>query len=148
MNTYETIYISPADIPQERIDTTLDKVKAIINRSNGKILTAELWGRRKLAYPIKRNRDGFYVYLLYSASADAPALLDRHFQVTDTILRGLTVKIKPKYLEKIRTPVRTAAAETPAASATASEPAPATEPAPAIADAAAPAPNAGSPSGI
>ena len=96
MNTYETIYISPAEISQEKIETTLEKVKAIITRGNGKILSAELWGRRKLAYPIKHNRDGFYSYLLFTAPAETPSLLDRHFRVTDTILRGLTVSIDRK----------------------------------------------------
>lgn len=124
MNTYETIYISPAELSQEKIETTLEKVKGIINRSSGKIISAELWGRRKLAYPIKRNRDGFYIYLLFSAAPETPVLLDRHFRVTDTILRGLTVKVNPRHLEKMRAPVRTAAtAETAVAPvATASHP--------------------------
>ena len=112
MNTYETIYISPSELPQEKIEASLEKVKRVITRAAGKIVTAELWGRRRLSYPIKRNRDGFYSYLIFSAPNETPALLDRHFRVTETILRGLTVKVDPRHLEKIRSPVRAATSET------------------------------------
>ncbi|MBI4217697.1 MAG: 30S ribosomal protein S6, partial [Elusimicrobia bacterium] len=81
---------------------TLEKVKGVITRAQGQISAAELWGRRKLAYTIRRNRDGYYVYVLFTAPPQVPALLDRHYRVTDTVLRGLTVKLDPRHLEKSR----------------------------------------------
>lgn len=133
MNTYETIYISPADLAQEKIEAGLEKVRTVITRAEGKIISAELWGRRKLSYPIKRNRDGYYVYLVFSAPSQMPSLLDRHFRLTETILRGLTVKVDPRHLEKMRAPARPPASAPaasppagPAPAANPSEPAPAT----------------------
>ena len=117
INTYETIFICPGDIAQEKIEATMEKTKAVIGRSEGKIVTAELWGRRKLAYPIEHNRDGFYAYIIFSSAPSTPALLDRHYRVTDTILRGLTVKVDPRHLEKIRPAVRAATAESSVPSA-------------------------------
>lgn len=117
-NTYESIFICNAELPQDKIETVLEKTKAIINRSDGKIVTAELWGRRRLAYPIDRIREGFYIYMIFTSDPGTPALLDRHYRVTDTILRGLTVKVDPRHLDKIRPAVRAAAAaETPASPA-------------------------------
>ena len=123
VHTYETLFICPGDASQEKVEAALEKVKTIITRSDGKIVTAELWGKRKLSYPIDHNREGFYGYLIFSASATTPALLDRHYQVTDQILRGLTVKVDPRHLEKIRPQFRPTATETqetaaPASSAT------------------------------
>ena len=109
INTYETIFICPGEISQEKVETALEKVKSLITRSSGTISTAELWGRRRLAFPIKRNREGFYVYLIFSASSEIPAQLSRHYRVTDTILRGLTVKVDPRHLDKIRPALKSAA---------------------------------------
>lgn len=112
MNSYETIFICSAEVSQEKVEAVLDKVKSIINRADGKIISAELWGRRKLAYPIRHNREGFYLYILFSALAEAPALLDRYYRVTDTILRGLTIKIDPRHIEKILSSTKTSSGET------------------------------------
>ena len=86
----------------DKVQAVLDKAKAVITRAEGKIMTAELWGRRRLAYPIERSREGHYAYMIFSGPSQTPSLLDRHFQVTDTILRGLTVKVDPRYLDKIK----------------------------------------------
>lgn len=102
-HTYETIFICPAELVQEKIEATLEKVKSIINKANGKISAAELWGRRKLAYPIRRNRDGFYIYVAFTSPPGTISQLDHHYRVTDTILRGLTVKVDQRALEKSRT---------------------------------------------
>lgn len=102
MDTYETIFISASDLTQDKIEANVEKVKQIVTNSEGKIIALELWGRKKLSYPIKRNRDGFYVYLLHTSPRSTPAILDRHFRLTETILRGLTVKVDPRYLEKVR----------------------------------------------
>lgn len=116
-NTYETVFICPGDLTQEKIDNTVEKVKTVITKATGKIGNAELWGRRKLAYPIKRQRDGFYVYMVFTAPPETMSALDHHYRVTDTILRGLTVKVDPRHLEKMRTVAAAPAAgtETPAA---------------------------------
>lgn len=112
MDTYETIFISASDLTQEKIEANVEKVKQLVTNAEGKILSLELWGRRKLAFPIKRYRDGFYVYLLHSSPRTIPAVLDRHFRLTETILRGLTVKVDPRHLEKVRSSVRSVTGET------------------------------------
>ena len=113
INTYETIFICSGDLSQDKVDTALEKVKSIIAKSEGKITVAELWGRRRLSYPIKRQRDGFYGYIMFSAPPQIPSALNHHYRVTDTILRGLTVKVDPRYVEKLRPALRTASSETP-----------------------------------
>lgn len=121
INTYESIFICPGELSQEKIDATLEKTKSIISRADGKIVTAELWGRRRLSYPIDRNREGFYVYLIFTSPPGIPSLLDRHYRVTDNILRGLTIKVDPRHLEKMRPTMKQAASG--------SAPSPETEPA-------------------
>ena len=115
---YETLFICPGDIVQEKAESALEKVKAIIAKADGVVSSQELWGHRRLAYAIKKQRDGYYIYLVFKGSAKIPALLNQHFRVTDSILRGMTVKVDPRYADKIHL-----AAQTPAVSATESAPA-------------------------
>ncbi len=108
INHYETLFICPGEISQEKVETTLDKVKGIITKAEGSIVTAELWGKRRLAYPIKHNREGFYVYLIFKAPTPVPALLNHFYRVTDTVFRGLTVKVDPRHLDLIRPVIKAA----------------------------------------
>ena len=129
-NTYESIFICPGDLADDKVQAALDKTKTVISRSEGKIMTAELWGKRRLSYPIDRSREGHYAYLIFSGPSDMPLALDRHYQVTDSILRGMTVKVDPRHLDKIKPSLKAMASEgtstesAPAASSPAS-PAPA-----------------------
>jgi len=106
MNTYETIYILAGEVTQDQANASLDKVKTIILKSEGTIRSTEHWGRRRLAYPINRNKDGYYIYLSFKAAGTAPAQLDRFFRVTEGILRGITISIDEKVLEKMKSPPR------------------------------------------
>lgn len=99
---YESIFICPGELADDKIQGILDKAKTIITRADGKVMTAELWGRRRLAYPIERSREGHYAYMIFSGPSQVPGLLDRHYQVSDTVIRGLTVKIDPRHLDKIK----------------------------------------------
>ena len=101
-NTYETIFICNGEISQDKADSALEKVKSIIAKADGKIGSSEFWGRRRLAYPIKHQKDGFYIYVLFSSNNKAPSALNHHFRVTDAILRGLTVKVDPRNVDKLK----------------------------------------------
>ncbi len=111
MSIYESIFICPGDISQEKVESTLEKVKGVITKAEGSITSAELWGRRRLSYPIERHRDGFYVYLVFNAPPASMSPLTHHYRVTDTILRGLTIKVDPKNVDKIKPAVRLAPAD-------------------------------------
>ena len=118
---YESIFICPGELADDKIQGILDKATTIITRADGKVMTAELWGRRRLAYPIERSREGHYAYMIFSGPSQVPGLLDRHYQVSDSVIRGLTVKIDPRHLDKIKPSLKalsedgTAAAAVPAA---------------------------------
>ncbi|RME22806.1 MAG: 30S ribosomal protein S6 [Deltaproteobacteria bacterium] len=90
---YETIYVTRpdlADADQTRID---EKLQGIIAAGNGELLVFESWGRRKLAYPIRRHQQGTYQYLHYVGPSDLPGQLERSMRLEDALIRFLTVKL-------------------------------------------------------
>lgn len=90
---YETIYVTRPDLTeadQTRID---DKLQSLITTDGGETLVFESWGRRKLAYPIKRQLQGTYKYLHFVAAAEIPAEIERVMNLEDGLIRFLTVKL-------------------------------------------------------
>ena len=114
---YESIFICPGELADDKVQGILEKAKTVIARADGKVMTAELWGRRRLAYPIERSREGHYAYMIFSGPSQIPGVLDRHYQVSDSVLRGLTVKIDPRHLDKIKPSLKALSEEGAAVSA-------------------------------
>lgn len=92
MVLYETIFIAPADWPTQRLDEFLEKIKGLVEKAGGKLTHVDKWGRRRLAYPIKRHREGFYVFFMFEAPGPFLAELDKFFLVSEEIIRQVTCK--------------------------------------------------------
>lgn len=90
---YETIFVVSAELDEEAATVVITKFKDMI-AANGTVEKVEDWGKRKLAYPIDDVTDGYYTLVNYSAAHDFPAELERVFNITDGILRSLTVKVE------------------------------------------------------
>lgn len=89
---YETIYVTRADLTEDDQTRIDDKLQGII-AAGGEVLAFESWGRRKLAYPIRRQLQGTYKYLHYVAPAELPNELERNMRLEDSLIRFLTVRL-------------------------------------------------------
>ena len=110
---FETLLIFPSDIPQKTIDGFIEKIKTTLAPSKGVLRGVQVWGRRRLTYPVKHQRDGLYVYIDYTGTPSAPESLKTLFRVTDFVLRHLTtdkVVMRPPYRPRVATPEGAAAA--------------------------------------
>ena len=107
----------------------MEKFKGIVE-AHGTLTSVDEWGKRRLAYPINYKTEGYYVLVNYTAEASVPKEIERNLQISDSILRYLTVKVEEKRSNVKPRPVRVAPV--------AEEAAPAVEEAPA-AEAEAPA---------
>ncbi len=93
---YETVFITEPELPTDKIDQLLNKIKQIVTDNGGTFTNEDRWGRRRLAYPIQAHREGFYSVLTYSAEPPVVAALEHTFNVTDTVLRHMTIKVIKK----------------------------------------------------
>ena len=92
MRRYETIFILRPSLSEEEINTVVDNALAIITEGNGQIVELDRWGMRKLAYPIKKEIQGFYVFCDYSGAPESVAEMERKFRIDDSVLRYMTIK--------------------------------------------------------
>ena len=88
MNNYEAVIILSATAAEEETVAFGEKMKALIS-SNGELTNVEEWGKRKLAYAIEDETEGYYVLMHFEASTDVPAELQRRLNITDGVLRSL-----------------------------------------------------------
>jgi small subunit ribosomal protein S6 len=108
----------------------MDRVEQVIANHGGQIVRVNQWGRRRLAYPIQRHRDGIYVFIDMILTPETVSELERTLKVSETVLRHMVKKRDPKVAQKEREEreARAAAAPVPAApEAEAEEPVPASE---------------------
>ena len=105
MNIYENIVILDASLPDEEINASLSKVKDLITNSGGEVLKAELWGRRKLGYEIKKHSKGMYALLVYKTPPATIKKLEEFYKVFDPIIKYMVIKLgrkQVKHLESAR----------------------------------------------
>jgi small subunit ribosomal protein S6 len=96
LRTYETIYVTNADLLQENVDTIDAKLKNFITGSGGEIGYEESWGIRNLSFSIKKQNKGKYAYLLYTAKPDIIKEIEFYLKISEPVLTFLTVKIFDK----------------------------------------------------
>ncbi len=95
LRKYETVFIAKPNLSEEDFTALLEKIKGLIEK-NGKIESVDDWGVKKLAYPIDFISEGHYVLINFEATVDFPAELERVYNITDTIMRSLTVSKEEK----------------------------------------------------
>lgn len=90
MRNYELLFILDPAMDEAARNQMIDTVKGIIN-ADGEAGEADLWGAKKLAYPINKKKDGFYVLIPFKASAELPKELDRRLKISDNCMRHIIV---------------------------------------------------------
>ena len=91
MNKYESIIIISQNVEEEGIKALISRFTDLIN-TEGKVSDVVEMGKRKLAYDIKKNKEGFYVLFNFEAKPELIAELERNYRITDEIIKFITVR--------------------------------------------------------
>ena len=92
MRRYEQIYILRPSLSEGEITTVVENTNQLILDENGAIIYLDRWGMRKLAYPIKKETQGYYVLCDFAATPEVVSEIERKFRIDDSVLKYLTVK--------------------------------------------------------
>ena len=93
-NKYETIFVlsTKTYADDAALEATTEKFKALIAANGGVISNVDVWGKRRLAYAVNYETEGYYVVVNFDGSADLPKELSRNYHITDGVLRSIIVK--------------------------------------------------------
>ena len=106
MNQYETVFILTPVLSDEQMKEAVSKFKGVLTNAGAEIINEELWGLKKLAYPIEKKSTGFYVMVEFKAEADVLKTLEIQYRRDERVIRYLTVKMEKyaaEYAAKRRT---------------------------------------------
>ncbi|MDR0432006.1 MAG: 30S ribosomal protein S6 [Bifidobacteriaceae bacterium] len=95
MRPYEIMIILDADAEESAITVALDRYLAVITQAGGTIDNVDVWGKRHMAYPIKKKADGFYVVVEFTAAPADAKELDRQLGLSEAVLRTKLLRRDP-----------------------------------------------------
>ena len=94
MRRYELMLVIRPDVPDDRSQALVDRTTRSIVTAGGQIIKVAPWGRRRLAYPIDRHREGSYHIILFEAPAEAIRDLEHTLLITEEVLRHLITRVE------------------------------------------------------
>ena len=106
MREYELMYVLAPDLPEEGLTAATERVTTLITNRGGEITKTDTWGRRRLAYPIKRHMDGYYTILRFNFDPQVTDELDRSLRLNEQVLRHIIVHAvdvpPPRTIRRVR----------------------------------------------
>ncbi|RJE47371.1 MULTISPECIES: 30S ribosomal protein S6 [unclassified Dehalobacter] len=92
MQAYEVMYIIRPDLDDEASKANIQKFEEIVNANGGTDLKVEVWGKRRLAYEVKKFNEGVYVLMNFNGEARTVDELERLMKISDAVIRFMTTK--------------------------------------------------------
>ena len=99
INTYENLFIVSLANGEAAAKETVNKFTTLI-ANNAEIVEVAEWGKRRLAYLINDESEGYYTVVTFKTASDFPAELDRLFNIDENVMRSMTIKLDVKAIEK------------------------------------------------
>ena len=90
MRNYELVYVVKPNSDEEVREAILNKVKEVV-ATDGEIVKVDTWGTKKLAYPIAKFTEGFYVLVNFKSAVDVPKDIDRNLKINENVIRHMIV---------------------------------------------------------
>ena len=92
MNQYEVLYVITPELDEEANQSVMDKFADIITANGGEIVKTDVWGKRRLAYPIDYKTEGFYVLVVFNANPELPRELERNMRNDERLMRYMVTR--------------------------------------------------------
>jgi small subunit ribosomal protein S6 len=100
LRQYETGFVLSPALSEEETTQFIQQMAEIIAQKKGRMVKQDIWGKRRLAFPIKRFQEGVYVFFTYDGPGDVSTELERRFKQTDSVIRFMTVLKDPRDLAR------------------------------------------------
>jgi small subunit ribosomal protein S6 len=91
LRSYEVIFILEPALGDDGVEAAIAAASGVVTREGGELVEVQKWGKKRLAYEIKKRREGHYVFLRLRAPVKAVAELERHLNIAEPVLKFLTV---------------------------------------------------------
>jgi small subunit ribosomal protein S6 len=90
---YEILFIADPNLGETEVDALTEQVQGLIEKGGGRVDKVEKWGKKRLAYEVRRHSEGHYVLIATESTGDLVKEVERRLKVTDGVIRYLTVRV-------------------------------------------------------
>jgi small subunit ribosomal protein S6 len=97
LRKYESFFIVDPDLPEDVYQGVAQKFRGVVESGGGTVLTYAPWGKKKLAYPVKKKSYGYYVLMEFASGPDLIAELERTMRIDERVLKFITVKLDDEF---------------------------------------------------
>ncbi len=97
MHEYETVFILDPGLDENQVNDEVEKAQALITSHGGRVVEVQRWGRKRLAYEIRKKRDGVYTFIKHESTGELVKELERRLRLNDNVMRVMTVIAGPEY---------------------------------------------------
>ncbi len=92
MNSYEVIFILDPALTEDGVETEVGSVREVVAKKGGEVAEVQKWGKKRLAYEVKKRKDGQYVMMRVGGPSGVVSDLERYFRLTETVLKGMVFR--------------------------------------------------------
>lgn len=94
LKAYEIIVILDPALTEEEVEGQIDEIKGIVHKGDGEIIEIQRWGKRHLAYMVKKRREGYYVLFHLRADSKTVSPLEKSFKISERVLKYMRVRLE------------------------------------------------------
>ncbi len=111
LQTYETIYFTTPDLPEETFEALTNRIEEGMKLFDGKVITLNDWGKRRLAYEVKKGSKGHYYQFIFQGKPGIVAEVERNLRLSPVVLKYLTVKLDEESVKNIEEKLESAVSQ-------------------------------------
>jgi small subunit ribosomal protein S6 len=111
LRNYHSVLILKPDLDEDQVDQSVEKITSIINKFGGSILKLDKWGKKRLAYRIKKNKFGYYLNVYHTCEQIKVPDLEKGYQLYDQIIKYLVIRLEERDIVRVMDKDKESAAE-------------------------------------
>jgi small subunit ribosomal protein S6 len=109
--TYELLFIADPGLEEGAVDALIEQIQGYVEKGGGQVQTVERWGKKRLAYTVKKHREGYYVLMVIIGGTDLLKEVERRIRVIDGVVKFMTVRVDVELKKAERRKAKRAAEE-------------------------------------
>ena len=101
MRNYQSVLILKPDLEEAQVDQSVEKITSILQKFSGAILKLDKWGKKRLAYRVKKNKFGYYLNIYHTCEPGKVPDLEREYQLYDQVIKYLVIRLEERDIERV-----------------------------------------------
>jgi len=119
LRNYQSVLILKPDLDEAQVEQSIEKITSIISKFGGSILKLDNWGKKRLAYRVKKNKFGYYLNIYHTCEQGGVPALEKEYQLYDLVIKYLVIRLEERDIERVMSKAAAEASATAEATATA-----------------------------